>query len=89
MQLVLLFGWGCKQSLFLECTDSLGTDLQFNLLAINDNSLLLQVWFPYLLGVALRETYVVSELLALAGDFALAHYFYPSVLGVYFSCFHL
>ena len=84
-----LFSWGCKQALFLEGADSLRANLELYLLAVDDNSLLLKVRFPNLLRVALRKADVVAKLLALAGDFTLAHYFIPSVLGVYFNGFHL
>lgn len=83
------WGWGVKQALLLEGTDSLRANLQLHLAAVNDNGLLLEVGFPNLLGVALRKADVVSELLALACDFTLAHYIIPSVLGVYFSGFYL
>lgn len=71
--LILLLGGG-KQALFLKGADSLGAYFQLNLLAVDNNCLLLQVWFPNLLGVALREADAIAELLALAGNFTLTHY---------------
>jgi hypothetical protein len=65
---------GCnKQALLLKGTDSLSANFELNLLAVNNYGLLLQVWFPYLLGVALREANVVAELLAFASDITLTH----------------
>ena len=67
-------GWLSQQTLFLKSADSLGANLQLNLLTVNNNGLLLKVRFPNLLGVALREADVVAELLAFTGDFTLTHY---------------
>ena len=64
---------GLDQAFFLHGADSLGADLQGDLLAIDDQGLLLQVRLPDLLGVALREADVVAVLLALAGNFTFLH----------------
>jgi len=47
--------------------------MQFNFFAINNNSLGLEVRFPDLLSVALREANVVAVLLALTGDVTYLH----------------
>lgn len=74
----LLASWGQKPFL-LQDADALSTYLEFDLLAIDNDSLGLQVRIPYLFGVALREADVVAELLALTGDITFTHYLIPSV----------
>lgn len=49
----------------------MGADLQAYFFAVNKNGLLLEIRFPNLLSVALREAYVVTVLLAFVGNFAL------------------
>lgn len=56
-----------EKTLFLQGADSLRADLELDLLAVNDDSLSLQVWLPDFLCVALREADVVAVLLAFAG----------------------
>lgn len=62
-----------QKTLLLEDTDALSADLELNLLAINNDSLGLQVRVPYLLGVALREADVIAKLLAFVGDITFTH----------------
>lgn len=66
-------GLGRKQALFLQGANSLSADLEANFATINNNSLGLEVWLPDFRGVALRETNVVSVLLAFAGNFTFLH----------------
>ena len=75
---VLLFScygtWLSNQTLLLEGADTLGTYLKANFLAINDKGFYLQVWIPYLVGVALRKANVFTELLSFACDVTLTHF---------------
>lgn len=80
----MLFG---DQTLFLEGTDGLGANLHADLFAIDNNGLVLKIWLPDFFGVALRETDVVSELLAFTGDFTLLHYINSLDSRCYFSGF--
>lgn len=56
----------------------MGTNLQFDFLAVDYHGFFLEIGFPDLLGVTLRETDIVAELFPFAGDFTLTH-FDPSV----------
>mgnify|MGYP003594175171 CR=1 FL=1 len=67
---------GFDKAFFLEGADRLGANLELDLLAIDYDGLLLEVWLPDLLGVALREADVAAELLTLAGNVAFAHVIY-------------
>lgn len=65
---------GCSDdALFLQGTDSLGTELHANFLAVDNQGLDLEIWLPNLLGVALREANVAAVLLALTGEITLLH----------------
>lgn len=74
---LLSSNFGADETLFLEGAQSLGRNLQLDLLAIDNNSLVLEVWLPDLLGVALRETDIAAVLLALTGDVANLHIINP------------
>lgn len=60
---------------FLEGSDGLGANFHCYLFAINYKCFGLEVWFPYLFGVALGKADVAAKLLAFACDFALLHWF--------------
>ena len=51
----------------------MGADLQLELLAIDDDRLVLKIRLPDLLGVALREADIAAVLLAFTGDVANLH----------------
>jgi len=61
------------QTFLLECADSLGAQLHADFLAVYDNGFSLQVWLPYLFGVALREADITAKLLSLAANFTFLH----------------
>lgn len=54
---------------FLERADSLSADLHADFFAVDDDGLVLEVWLPDLLGVALRKADIVAKLFAFAGKF--------------------
>lgn len=56
-----------QQAFFLERANSLSADLELDTLAVDFDSLVLQVWLPDLFGVALREADIASVLFAFAG----------------------
>ena len=67
-------GFGGAQGLlalpFLEGADGGSRKLEANLLAIDNNGLLLKIGLPDLAGLLLGKRYVITELLSLAGDVA-------------------
>ena len=63
---VKLFG-SFEEALFLEGADSLSAQFHLNFFAINNNGLLLKIWLPDFLGMALREADIAAVLLAFAG----------------------
>lgn len=68
---------GVNKTLFLEGAKGLGADLEFDLLAIDDDGFGLQVWLPNFLGVALRKADIVAVLLSFAGDITFLHRVIP------------
>lgn len=75
--------WGDKQALLFQGADCLGTQLKSYLLAIANDGLLLKVWVPNFLGVALREANVATELLTFAGQITFTHYYFVPYIQVY------
>ena len=67
------FGIGRDDALFLKGAQCLGADFHRDFLAIDDDSFGLEIWFPYFLGVALREADIAAVLLAFAGEFTDVH----------------
>lgn len=58
-----------ENAFFLERTDGLSTQGHRYFLAVNHESLLLEVWFEDALGATQREAHIVAELLAFSGKF--------------------
>ena len=69
-----------EQALLFEGADRLSADLNADLLAVDGQGLLLEVWLPHLLGAAQRKADVIAVLLALAGDFTFLHDSYPLLI---------
>jgi hypothetical protein len=61
------------QALFLQRADSLRADLEGDFFAVYHDRLVLEVWLPDLLGVALAKTDIVAKLFAFTGEFTLLH----------------
>jgi hypothetical protein len=55
---------------FLESSNSRSSKLEANLLATDEDGLLLKIWLPDFAGLLLRKRYVITELLSLACDVA-------------------
>ena len=68
---------------FLKRSYGLCTDLHCYLLAVDNYGFLLEVWLPYLFGVALREADIAAVLLAFASDFTLLHVIDPFIAVTY------
>jgi len=83
-ELLFLGGRRCEQTLFLEGAQCLGANFECYFLAVDDDSLLLQVRFPHFFGVALRKTHVIAKLLAFTSNITYTHGFIP-----YIQCFIL
>jgi Zn-dependent protease len=79
----------CDQPFFLKRTNSLGANLELDLLAVHNHSLVLQVWLPDFLGVALRKADIIAKLFSFAGEFTLLHKFVPSIQDVILEVFAL
>jgi hypothetical protein len=62
-----------KQTFFLEGTDSRSANLEFDLFAVDNNCLSLEVWLPDFIGAAQRKANVLAVLLAFAGEFTFLH----------------
>ena len=71
--LVCSGGLGLDQTFFLHGAKRLSANLQRDLLAVNDEGLLLEVRLPNLFGVALRKADIAAVLLAFTGDVTLLH----------------
>jgi len=65
------------EAFFLQGADSLRADLEADLLAVYNDSLVLEVWLPDFLGVALRKADIVAILFAFAGEFTFLHNVVP------------
>jgi hypothetical protein len=71
---------GADETLFLEGAQGLGADLEPDLLAVDDDRLVLKIRLPNLLGVALRKADIAAVLLAFAGDVADLHDFFLTLI---------
>ena len=65
MRVSCLFSY-FEQTLLFEGANSLGANLHCDFFAVNDKSLLLKVWLPDFLGVALRKADIAAVLLTFA-----------------------
>ena len=67
-----------QETFFLERAHSGSAKIGTNFLAVDDNSLFLDVWLEDLAGLALREGNVVAIHLAFTSKFANCHLISPS-----------
>lgn len=65
-----------QEALFAHCTDSFGTQLEPDLLPLNNERFGLQVRLPYLFSMALGKANVVAVLFTFAGDVTFLHGYY-------------
>lgn len=64
---------GLEETLLFESPYPSRTDLELNLLTINNNCFGLQIWLPGFFGTSKREGHIVPVLLAFAGNITFLH----------------